>query len=377
MLTRFTLKLINNEAGLAIVNKVNKLVVECPKEHLYRTSLQKVDDPFHDLELIVDVQYHKRDSEEVNLVYTSNVGAITVNILTQALGEPIYLQVSPKTVFTRHSVSPSFIPEVVRTGEIASLVQIEVKHYFAEKAIEEGRVLPEPELEKKGVGYISARHDAKIERNVEEYFVDDIIAKVKEKIYLSVDDVLGRPLRLEKETRDTIRSGGLIYQTDNIKEPKSYKQGEGNATYKQFLLWQEIFAPTYGTVDEPPYSAYKVPVALSKKRDIQDWFDRIEDRAIAARAKKFFEEQNITQMSGILVPTQIAELIGIPKEIVLAADEKRATSQIMGPFYLALGGLGFFHGNNNNTKLITDHLFRAKSQDQLSTVSCPNPIESV
>lgn len=252
-----------------------------------------------------------------------------------------------------------------------------MKHYFAEKAIEEGRVLPEPELEKKGVGYISARHDAKIERNVEEYFVDDIIGKVKEKIYLSVDDVLGRPLRLEKETRDTIRSGGLIYQTDNIKEPESYKQGEGNATYKQFLLWQEIFAPTYGTVDEPPYSAYKVPVALSKKRDIQDWFDRIEDRAIAARAKKFFEEQNITQMSGILVPTQIAELIGIPKEIVLAVDEKRATSQIMGPFYLALGGLGFFHGNNSNTKLITDHLFRAKNQDQLSTVSCPNPIESV
>lgn len=130
MLTRFTLKLINNEAGLAIVNKVNKLVVECPKEHLYRTSLQKVDDPFHDLELIVDVQYHKRDSEEVNLVYTSNVGAITVNILTQALGKPIYLQVSPKAVFTRHSVSPSFIPEVVRTGEIASLVQIEVEDSF-------------------------------------------------------------------------------------------------------------------------------------------------------------------------------------------------------------------------------------------------------
>ncbi len=232
-----------------------------------------------------------------------------------------------------------------------------MKHYFAEKAIEEGRVLPKPELEKKGVGYISARHAPKIEQNVEEYFVKDIIGNVKEKIYLTVDDVLARPLALEKEARDTIRSGGLIYQTDNIKEPKSYKQAENNATYKQYLLWQEIFAPTYGITDEPPYSAYKVPVQLQKKSDIKDWIDRIEDRTLAARAKKFFEDQGIVQMAGILVPTQIADLIGIPKEIVLAVDEKRATSQIMGPFYLALGGLGFFHANNNNTKLMTDYMF--------------------
>ncbi len=130
MLTRFTLKLINNEAGLDIVNKINNLIAECPKPYLYRTIFQKVDDVFHDLELTLDVNFHKRDTEEINLVYTSNMGAITVNILTQVLGEPIYLQVNPKTAFTRHSVSSSFIPEVVRKGEIASLVQIEVEDSF-------------------------------------------------------------------------------------------------------------------------------------------------------------------------------------------------------------------------------------------------------
>lgn len=233
-----------------------------------------------------------------------------------------------------------------------------MKHYFAEKAIEEGRVLPHPELEKKGVGYISARHAETIETNVEDYFVKDIIQNVKDKVYLDVEDVLGRPLKLEKETRETIRSGGLIYQTDNIKEAESYKQGADNATYRQYQLWQRIFAPTYGVVDEPPYSAFKVPVRMEKKSDIAKWLSRIEDRAIAARAKEFFAEYEITQMAAILVPTQIAELIGIPKEIVQAVDEKRAVSQIMGPFYLALGGLGFFYANDNNTRLITDHLFR-------------------
>ena len=130
MLTRFTLKLINNEAGLAIINKINNLIDECPKPYLYRAFFQKVDDVSHDLELILNVNFYKRDSEEVNLVYTNNMGAITINILTQVLGEPIYLQLNPKTVFTSHSVSPSFIPEVVRKDEIASLVQIEVEDRF-------------------------------------------------------------------------------------------------------------------------------------------------------------------------------------------------------------------------------------------------------
>lgn len=235
-----------------------------------------------------------------------------------------------------------------------------MKHYFAEKALEEGRVLPEPELEKKGVGYISARHVKSIGEEHDEYIIKDIIGNVKDKVYLSKEDVLGRPIRLEKSTRDTIRSGGIIYQTSDIKTADSYKRGRNDATFKQYLMWQEVFAPVYGVVDEPPYSTYKVPVVLNKKRHIQTWIDSIEDRAIAARAKKFLEDNNIESMSAMLVPIQVAEMRGIPKEIVQAVDEKRAVSQIMGPFYLALGGLGFFHTNNKNSKLMTDSMFATK-----------------
>ena len=77
-------------------------------------------------------------------------------------------------------------------------------------------------------------------------------------------------------------------------------------------------------------------------------------------------------MSAILVPMQIAEMRGIPKEIVMAVDEKRAVSQIMGPFYLALGGLGFFHTNIKNSKLMTDALFTAIDQDHRVVGSSQN-----
>ena len=261
-------------------------------------------------------------------------------------------------------VPPQLIDQLGAKNEYAFPVYClseAMKHYYAEKALEEGRVLPEPELEKKGVGYISARHNKQIGIEHDEYIIKDIIANVKEKVYLTREEVLGRPMRIEKETRETIRSGGIVYQTSDIKTAESYKRGVNDATFKQYLMWQEVFAPVYGVVDEPPFSTYKVPVVLNKKRHIQAWIDSIEDRAIAARAKKFFEDNNIEAMSSMLVPIQIAEMRGIPKEIVQAVDEKRAVSQIMGPFYLALGGLGFFHTNIKNSKLMTDSMFATKS----------------
>ena len=132
-------------------------------------------------------------------------------------------------------------------------------------------------------------------------------------------------------------------------------------------MWQEVFSPVYGVTDEPPYSAYKVPVTLNKKRHIQAWIDSMEDRAIAARMKKFLEDNSIEAMSAILVPMQVAEMRGIPKEIVSAVAEKRAVSQIMGPFYLALGGLGFFHTNIKNSKLMTDPLFTTNAQHLIAS----------
>lgn len=237
-----------------------------------------------------------------------------------------------------------------------------MKHYFAEKTLEEGRVLDEPELEKKGVGYISARHAAGIAEEHDEYIIKDIIGNVKEKVFLTANDVLERPIKIEKNIREKIRTGQIIYQTLDIKTSASYKRLEQDATYKQYLMWNEVFGQVYGISDAPPYTAYKIPVVLNKKRHIQAWIDEIEDRSIAAKLKNFIETQSINAWSSLLVPVQIAILKGIPKEIIQVVDEKRAVSQIMGPFYLALGGLGFFHTNIKNSKLMTDSLFEDKPQ---------------
>lgn len=272
-------------------------------------------------------------------------------------------------------VPPSLIDQLGAKNEYAFPVYClseSMKHYFAEKALEEGRVLAVPELELKGVGYISSRHAKHIADEHVDYITGDIIGNVKEKVTLTKEDVLERPIRLEKQTRETIRSGGIVYQTSDVKPSNQYKSQHNNATYKQYLLWNEVFGPVYGKVDEPPYSTYKVPVGLSKKRHITAWIESIEDRSIAARLEKYFETHNTVAMSSILVPMQVAESSGIPREIVQIVDEKRAVSQIMGPFYLALGGLGFFHTNIKNSKLMTDSLFSSNLQPVQSSPLLPD-----
>ena len=272
-------------------------------------------------------------------------------------------------------VPPELIDQLGAKNEYAFPVYClseSMKHYFAEKALEEGRVLPTPELELKGVGYISARHNQKIAEEHEEYIVKDIIGMVKEKVTLNLNDVLERPIRLEKETRETIRSGGTVYQTSDVKPAEQYKTLHNNATYKQYLLWNEVFGPVYGKVDEPPYSTYKVPVMLSKKRHIVDWINSIEDRSTAARLEDYFNRHKTEAMSSILVPMQIVDVKGVPREIVQVVDEKRAVSQIMGPFYLALGGLGLFHTNMKNSKLMTDSLFVGNLQPKQSSPLLPS-----
>lgn len=275
-------------------------------------------------------------------------------------------------------VPPELIDQLGAKNEFAFPVYClseSMKHYFAEKALEEGRVLKEPELEKKGVGYISARHADGISEEHDEYIIKDIIGRVKEKVFLTAEDVLDRPIRIEREIRNKIRNGEIIYQTLDIRTAASYKRLENDATYKQYLMWNQVFAPVYGVIDEPPYTAYKIPVSLSKKRFFEAWINDIEDRALAARLKKFFEEQKIESSSSLLVPVQIATMRGIPREIVQIVDEKRAVSQIMGPFYLALGGLGFFHTNIKNSKLMTDSLFVNKPQYLQSSQLLKDPVQ--
>lgn len=266
-------------------------------------------------------------------------------------------------------VTPDLIPKLAMKNEFYFSVYILtniMKHYVGLKDAVEGSVYADPKLEMKGVGYITSKIAEDIMKRFQAYVKDTVLAAIKSDIYLTSDFILEPVLKQEREIRDSIRSGACdIYSTEQIKNKESYKAEEGNSTYQQFVIWQEVFAPKYGYVDEPPLSTLKVPVALNKKRKVQAWLESMEDQALSQRMQEYLTRNSKSDFSSIQVPLQLALASGIPKELVQVVDEKRATKQIMSPYYMFLESLGLYYANCKDTKLLTDNHYRAISQAAL------------
>lgn len=241
------------------------------------------------------------------------------------------------------------------------------KHYFALRSAQEGVIkaklqedgsfLETPELEMKGVHLISSKASVQFMVDFQEYIEHHILGQLLQDKDIRWNDVMDKPIKEELRIRHNIRSGEVdYYSREQIKDPRDYKQGADNSNYFQYLLWREVFAPKYGDVDNPPLYAVKIPVDLSKPRKLKAWVADVKqvDIALGQRLEHFLETKDRTQFTSILIPQQIVEISGLPKEIIPVIDEARAVNQIMTPYYIALQTFGLYVGNSKNTRLLSD-----------------------
>lgn len=229
------------------------------------------------------------------------------------------------------------------------------KHYMAYMNAREGSVYSSPKLEIKGVELRSSNAPDQVMEMVKDYicYVFDMITQTGDT--LSMKEILKPIYELEKDIYNDIQNGGYKYlRTMSIKDPESYIDAEDSSAYRQHLFWQNVFAPVYGYVDDPPYSAIKVSVNLRNKKSIDRWLDSIEDVVIKENLKKHFLNTNYNQMSTILLPEPIVAGYGVPKEILMVADSRKLIMGIVSPFYLILESLGIFLRNKNMTKMVLD-----------------------
>ncbi len=253
------------------------------------------------------------------------------------------------------------------------------KHYFALRSAQEGVIKMKqnketgewyktPELEMKGVHLISSKASIKFMIDFQDYIEKHILASIMQDKELSWMDIMGQPIKEELKIRHNIRTGGIdYYSREQIRDPADYKQGEDNSNYFQYLMWREVFAQKYGDVDNPPFYAMKIPVDLNKPRKLKRWIDNMEDRDLAKRLANFLESKDKEAFTSILIPLQIVQIDGLPKELVEIADESRATNQIMTPYYIALQTFGAYVGNTKNTRLLTDNYIDKYMEAQSKT----------
>jgi len=227
------------------------------------------------------------------------------------------------------------------------------KHYYASQDAQEGIMFKKAKQETKGVGLRDSKVPPKINKAAKA-MMKEILDTIKAGKKLKITELLTRIANLEREIIQSLLSGQSEYlTTGQIKSLNSYKS-EDNATFKQYELWRDVFAPSFGMVQEPPYQVVKVSLAVNNKTDMQDWLEKMNNPALADRFKLWMLQEKKTEIGTLLIPASIVETTNIPKEITCAIDTRRVISNTMGTFYLMLESLGIFLIDKNNTRLVSD-----------------------
>lgn len=228
------------------------------------------------------------------------------------------------------------------------------KHYFALITSCEGTIYPDAELEVKGVSLrtsnippiVMDRFKATIKRLSKE------IAEGKK---LELLPVLEEVAEVEHNVVDSINSGDASYlKTIGIKSRDAYSDDrEGNYHYHRF--YNAVFGNKYGLLAEPPYDAYRLPVNLNTKTEINAWIESIEDAEIKNGAIAWFAANPKRTYRQLVLPDYLISNYGIPKELRAAANPRRTAFATVEPYYHVLECLGVYMMNEHRTMLLSDY----------------------
>jgi hypothetical protein len=229
------------------------------------------------------------------------------------------------------------------------------KHYFATISCQEGNVKPELEMEIKGVHLKSSNAPLKITKQASR-MMEDIMLDVMAGKKISLLKILKEIGDTERLIYKSITSGELeFFRLAQIKEPSSYTTGDQAAPYGHYLLWNEVFAPKYGTIPPPPYTCIKVSTTLNNPSATKQWIETMKDRELAKRIDNWLIANNKKVIPTLMLSAELIKANGIPEEIISIIDIRSIVINLTRIFYLIAETLGFYINTNKNINLISDH----------------------
>lgn len=227
------------------------------------------------------------------------------------------------------------------------------KHYATIISACEGNVYAEPEIEIKGVALKDSKNPPKLMKALEDD-LHNVMLDIMAGKGVSSMELKQRMANREHEVFQSFYSGSIEYLSKVfIKERDAYKKPE-SSNYLHYMLWQEVFAPKYGEVAEPPYVAVKVGISLPNNTAMDAWLSKI-DVTVAERLRAFMEKTGRKSFTQFLLPLELVEK-GIPAELAQIVDARRLVSEMFLGNYILLEMLGFYYRNKHNTRLLSDEV---------------------
>ena len=239
------------------------------------------------------------------------------------------------------------------------------KHYFSIITGQEGQLKTDPELEVKGVGLRTSNIPAAIMREFKKT-IKQLCVQVADGDKINLLDLLEKVAGIEHTVVDTLTAGsGEYLKTTNIKDRGAYSDDD-EKNYHYHRMYNTIFGPRYGMLDEPPYEAVRLPVNLESKTAIRDWLAAIEDPIIREGATKWFEETNFRTYKTLIIPEHLVSNFGLPPDLIRVANKRRTAFQTVEPYYHVLECLGVFMIDEHRSRLLSDYYGEAIDDDSLT-----------
>lgn len=227
------------------------------------------------------------------------------------------------------------------------------KHYYASQDALEGVMFSKARMEVKGVGLRDSKVPPRINKAAKK-MMDHIITTIKREETLDLPDMLQQIGNIERDIMKSIYNGKAEYlTTGKCKRADAYKT-EDNATYAKYKFWKEVFEPSFGFLEAPPYSFVKVSVTIDNRTRFEAWLETIEDLGLRNRLKAWALANNKKGITNFHVPMSVIENHGVPEVITRVANVRSVISNTMGSFYLLMESLGIMLSDKKITRLISD-----------------------
>ncbi len=228
------------------------------------------------------------------------------------------------------------------------------KHYFATISCQEGNVFEKRKMEIKGV-YLKSSNAPKIINQTAVKMMDEIMQTVIDGKKISAVKYLKQVADIEREIVASIHRGDFTYlRTGSIKDPGSYTKEGSLSPYQNHVMWNQVFGPSYGYMDEPPYNTIKVSVDLDSPSKMKKWLNDIVDKDFANRLAVYMKKNSKTNITTFNIPAQILSDKGMPKEINLVIDYRKIMGDINSIYYILLECLGVYMQDNKVKRYASD-----------------------
>ncbi len=225
------------------------------------------------------------------------------------------------------------------------------KTYATLNDAREGNLYDVPRLDIKGVQLKDSKYADVVIKGLH-LETEYIAVQISRGNGINIYEVMQRMANLEHLILESLNNGKTEFLIGmNVSPAEAYKEPMSD-NYMHYDLWSNVFAHEFGEINEPPYSAIKLSVNLSKLQHLEDWFAYLHPDTV-----NYFKEWILlngrNKFTMLLIPREKYSE-AMPPAFQYVLNKRLTISNIMNGYYILLEMCGMHCTNDDYTMLLSD-----------------------